>query len=571
MPVAFDLASQIQIKVDGNEIGPEVMGNVLSAEVDQHAHLPDMFTLRLKDPNFAQEGTSLIDEGPFDLTKEVEISAETAGGDRVVLVKGEVTALEPEFQEGMIARLVVRGYDTSHRLYREMKSTAHLNKKDSDLAREIAGTVNLQAEVEATSTVYNHIFQHNQSDLAFLQERAWRIGFECFVEDGKLIFRKPPGGGETVTLTWGGDLLSFYPRMNLAEQVDEVIVRGWSVADKRAIVGRAQQGELYPEIEESQDGAAWAQTFGAGKHIHLGETVMSQAEADTLAAARLNELSGAFVQAEGTALRRPDIRAGRFVRLEALGSRFSGTYLVTTARHTYTQEGLKTLFSVRGLRTGQAIEEMGARTLRERYSGVVSAIVTNADDPENLGRVKVKFPWMTEDAESDWARVVSVGAGPEAGLYVVPEVDDEVIVAFEQGDFHRPYVLGGVWNGQDAVPPTAPGSERPLVRSWHSRTGHHITVYDNDKKKIEIVTAGGHTLVLDDANQEITVTSSGGIKLTLADSGGKATLEATEIALKANGNLTIEASANIEVSASANLELSANGQVTIKGAMINLN
>ncbi len=560
MPEPFSLASQIAIKVNGNDVDRDVMANVLQADVDQHAHLPDMFVIRLQDPD-----VELIDRGAFDLTDEVEISAETADGTWVSLIRGEITALEPEFQEGMIARLVVRGYDKSHRLYREMKSRAHLNKKDSDLASEIAQAAGLQPEVGVTSTVYDHVYQHNQSDLAFLQERAWRIGYECYITDGKLVFRKPTTQGAAVTLTWGEDLLSFFPRMNLAEQVDEVVVRGWSVERQSPIVGRAQQGELYPDIEESQDGAAWAGAFGSGKRIILDESITSQAEADALAEARLNELSGAFVEAEGLALRRPDIRAGGLVRLEALGERFTGTYRVTSARHAYSPEGLKTTFEARGLRTGTLIEALGRQAPRDLYPGVVVGVVTNTDDPENWGRVKVKFPWMTEEAESDWARVISAGAGPEAGLFALPEVDDEVIVAFEHGDFRRPYVIGGVWNGQASPPPDVPssGNERPLVRSWHSRTGHRITVFDNADNKIEIVTSGGHEIILDDAEREIKITSSGGVVLTLSDRGGKLTVEGNEIEVKSNGSLKIESGAN--------MDLQAGGQVNIKGAMINLN
>ncbi|MBN1247127.1 MAG: phage late control D family protein, partial [Anaerolineae bacterium] len=372
MPERSELASQIRIKIGGTEVQPDAMAHVLAVEVDQHAYVPDMFTVRIQDPEF-----ELIDKGPFDLTEEIEIAAQTQDGEWVDLVKGEITALEPEFQEGMIARLVVRGYDKSHRLYRETKSTAHLNKKDSDLATEIAQAAGLQAEVETTSAVYNHIFQHNQSDLAFLKERAWRIGYECYVVDDKLIFKKPAVAGGDVQLTWGDDLLSFYPRMSLAEQVDEVVVRGWSVSEKRAIVGRAQQGKLYPDIQEPRDGASWAQAFGTGKRVFVDHNVGSQAEADALAEARLNDISGAFVQADGEALRRPDIRAGKAVSLQALGERFSGTYLVTRARHTYTAEGLKTTFSVKGARTGLFLEAMGGAGQSARTPGVVPAVVTN--------------------------------------------------------------------------------------------------------------------------------------------------------------------------------------------------
>lgn len=560
MPTSSPLASQIALKISGTDIDPEVMGHVLTVDVDQHAYLPGMFVVRLQDPNF-----SLIDEGPFDLTKEVEISAQKEDGQWIPLMKGEITALEPEFQEGMIASLVVRGYDKSHRLYRDQKTEAHLNAKDSDLAQAVAQAAGLQAEVDPTTTVYDHVLQHNQSDLSFIQERAWRIGYECYVDEGKLIFRKPSTQAPAVTLTWGADLLSFSPRMTLAEQVDEVVVRAWSVKDKAAIVGRAQEGALYPDIDEPKDGAAWAQSFGTAKRIYLDQSAVSQAEANILAEARLNELSGAFVQAEGLALRRPDVRAGKQIKLEALGQRFSGSYLVTNAHHMYSAEGLRTAFSVRGARTGLVVENIGLRYVQERLPGAMIGIVTNTDDPEHWGRVKVKLPWMADNAESDWARVVGVGAGPEAGLFAIPDVDDEVLVVFEQGDIRRPFVIGGLWNGRDAPPPPVPGSgvERPLVRSWHSRTGHHITVYDTSDNKIEIVTKGGHTVTLDDANSEIKVTSSGGLTLTFADNSSKITLEGNEIAVKANGSLKIESGAN--------MDLQAGGQMNIKGAVINLN
>ncbi len=566
MTEAYELASQIWIQVDGNDVQPDVMGHVLSVEVDQHAHIPDMFTLRIQDPNFGRHSDSIIDGGPFDLTKEIEIAAETGEGERVQLMKGEITALEPEFQEGMIARLVVRGYDKSHRLYREVKSKAHLNKKDSDLASEIAQTAGLQADVETTQTVYEHIFQHNQSDLTFLHQRARRIGYECFVTDGKLVFRSPPMGRGELTLRWGADLLSFRPRMTLAEQVDEVIVRGWDVNKKEAVVGRARQGKLYPQIQESKDGAAWAQAFGTGKHIVVRQPVASQSEADTLASARLDEISGAFVQAEGEALRRPDIRAGRMVTLEALGDRFSGTYLITNAHHTYSAEGLKTTFRVRGNRTGLLADQVGLTRDRDRWDGVVPALVTNTDDPQNWGRVKVEYPWLTDHAESHWARVLGIGAGPDAGLYVIPEVGDEVLVAFAMGNFEHPYVLGGLWNGQHDIPPEAAaagGGEKPLVRTWHSRTGHHITVYDDAENKIEIATSGGQQIVLDDANGKIEVKSSGGMTLTIDDQGGQITLQGSKIEIASDTNLKIEASANVDIEAGA--------QLTLKGAIINLN
>jgi phage protein D/phage baseplate assembly protein gpV len=589
MPQEELVVSRLYIKLSGNALEPTVMNVVQEVVVDQHTHLPGMFTIRLHDPDL-----KLLDEGPFDLTKEVEIESATEEGEKISLIKGEITALEPEFCDGMVAELVVRGYDKSHRLYRESRSKAFLNQKDSDLAQSIAGSAGLSPEVDVTSTVYDHIYQHNQSDLAFLMQRAWRIGYECFVEDGKLYFRKPPSGNASLTLTWGDDLHVFRPRMTLAEQVDEVLVKGWDPEKKETIVGQASTGNLYPGVGEARNGAAWASTFGNGKVVIVDQPVVSQSEADTLAAARLDEISGAFIEAEGEAFRRPDLRAGRIIELRALGQRFSGKYLVTNARHSYTPEGFVTVFAVRGTRTGSLAEQVLHHAPLDRWPGLVAAVVTNTEDPKGWGRVKVKFPWMAEDQESEWARVVSAGAGPEAGYFIVPDVNDEVMVAFEHGDFNRPYVIGGVWNGQDAVPPEGAGAaagEKPLVRGWQSRTGHRIFMYDNSENKVEIVTAGGHTITYDDQNKKIVVKTSGGhtllmddqgntlqvksnggLELTMEDNSKKITIKGGgDIVVESQTNVNVKAGANMNLQATGNLDIKANGNVTIKGAMVNLN
>lgn len=538
MPERAQLTSQVTIKVAGTKLQPEVTSLIVEVVVDQHAHLPHMFTIRLHDPDL-----KLLDTGPFDIAKEVEIAAsgDEEGNEVIPLLKGEVTALEPEFNTGMNAELVVRGYDKSHRLYRETRSKSYLNVKDSDLAEEIAQKVGLQAEVEATSVVYDHLYQHNQSDLAFLMQRAWRIGYECFVDDGKLHFRKPVNQGQDISLTWGQELLSFFPRMTVAEQVKRVVVRGWDIERQKPIVGQAESGVLYPKIKERKDGAAWAATIaGESKLVIVDQPVASQSEADLLAKARLDELSGAFIEAEGTASRCPAIRAGKTVELLGLGARMSGVYLVTQATHRYGHAGLSTTFTVRGTRNGLLTEQLAGRTQLDRFPSVVTGVVTNTEDPKKWGRVKVKYAWMSENDESDWARVVGIGAGPDAGYFVMPEVDDEVVVAFSHGDFGQPIVIGGLWHGKAAPPPEGIGAasgQKPQVRTWQSRKGHKIIFYDDSSNKVQIETAGGLQIVLDDTESSITV----------------------------------KAKRDVTVSADGNLVLKARGNVDIKGAMINLN
>ena len=561
----IEIVSHIYIKINGKEIADPVLSHLLEVTVDQHVHLPGMFTVRLYDSDFA-----LIDVGPFDLQSKIEIASKTPDGKEAILIKGEVTALEPQFGEGMIAELLVRGYDQMHRLYRETKSKTYLNVKDSDLATEIASKAKLSAEVEATRTVYDHIYQNNQSDLSFLMQRAWRIGYECFIEDEKkLIFRKPSSAEPKVKLTWGDDLLSFTPRMTLTEQVEKVVVKGWDVQQRAAIIGQADKGVLYPKAGEKELATEklGKKLASGGKMVIVDQAVVSQAEADILAAARLNELSGAFVEAEGTAFRRPDIRAGQVAKLEGLGKRFSGNYLVTSATHVYTNAGFKTTFSVCGLRNGLLLSQITQPPGGDRWPGVAPAIVTNTDDPQKWGRIKVKYPWMSDEDESDWVRVATPGAGPDAGFCLIPAVQDEVLVAFIHGHFNQPVVVGSLWNGQASLPKDvldAPESEKPKVRSWRSRTGHRITTYDNTKNKIEVMSAEGHQITLDDSGKKIEIKSSGGLSITLNDSS-------KEIKIDSSGKVTVNGSLGVRIESGANLELQAAEQVTIKGKMIQLN
>ena len=542
------VTSQIYIKCDGNDIIQSQLAMIVNLSIEQQANLPNTSIIHFKDSDL-----DLLDKGHFDLTKKIEIEAELSEGDKYLIFQGEITSLEPSFDDNMISSLLVRGYDQSHRLYREQKSKAFLNQTDSDLAKQIAQEHGLDSDIESTATVYDHIYQDNLSNLAFLQQRARRIGFECFVTEETLHFHSPklqePSG---ITLTWGQDLISFHPRMSLAEQVESVEVRGWDVDKQTAIIGQAKQGGLYPRIEESKNGAEWAKAFSPGKHVVVNQPIINQAEADILAKARLDEISGRFITATGVAYRRPDIRAGQVITLDALGERFSGDYLVTSTKHVYNEAGWRTQFTVSGLNSGLLTTQIKPPPSRRTWTGVVTAVVTNTDDPNSWGRVKVKFPWMSDEAESEWARVSSPGAGPAAGFYAVPDVGHEVLVAFEHGDISRPYILGGMWNGQHNLPPevSVKSGEAPQVRSWQSLHGHHITLYDNDNKKIEIVTEGGHQIVISDSDGKLEIATAGGHKMMLDDHGSKITVES-------NGDLEIKSAKNITIEASAKMELKA--------------
>lgn len=574
------LASQIEILVDGAPVSAEIMSLVEEVVVDQHTHLPGLFTLRFSDPEM-----SLTDGSTFSLTSEVEVKGYSASGGTVSLIMGEITAIEPLMEGGMTSSIVVQGLHKSHRMFRQVKSKSYLNIKDSDIATQIAGSVGLSPQVESTTTVYDHLFQHNQTDLAFLNQRAWRIGYECFVDDNKLYFRKPLESGATITLKWGEALISFRARESLAEQVSEVLVKGWDPASMQAIVGSASSGTLYPASTAGGEHTK-ARDFGAGSVSLVDVPVVSQAEANNIAQARLDELSGAFVVAEGVAYQQPGVRAGQFVKLEGIGTKFSGTYMVSQARHVFNEDGLTVHFTARGARSGLLADQLSSPEPVDRWPGMVVGVVTNTDDPNKWGRVKVKFPWLSDSDESWWARLVMPGAGPQAGFCAIPEINDEVAVIFEHGDFDRPVVIGGMWNGQHAIPQPvdgAPDGERPLIRTWYSRTGHQISVYDNTDNKVEVRTVSGHWLLMDDQNKKVDTTTSGGHKVTMDDQGKKVELttagghkitlddNSRKITIQATGDVEVKSGTNMTLQAGAAMEIKASGPINIKGAVVNIN
>jgi len=208
--------------------------------------------------------------------------------------------------------------------------------------------------------------------------------------------------------------------------------------------------------------------------------------------------------------------------------------------------------------SGTAEQEVHSR----RITGVVVGVVTNNQDPDGFGRVKVKFPWLSDVDESDWARVAAPMAGNKRGFYFLPEVDDEVLVAFEHGDVRFPYVLGALWNGKDA-PPATNGDGKNNVRVIQSRSGHVIKLNDEDgKETIEILDKSQkNSIVIDTAKNTITITSDQDI--TISASKGTIKLDAQNVEIKSSAATKLEAGSTMDVKAS--------GTMTVKGATVNIN
>lgn len=178
-----------------------------------------------------------------------------------------------------------------------------------------------------------------------------------------------------------------------------------------------------------------------------------------------------------------------------------------------------------------------------RWYGVFPALVSDINDPEGQGRVKITLPWSPDPdggSYETWARLATLMGGNNRGSWFVPDVSDEVLVTFEAGDPRRPYVIGGLWNGSDAPPEKMDAAGNNFKKVLRSRNGVQITLDDKDgQEQMILETPGGQKLTLKDGPGAVEIVDSNGNSIKLEPSG---------ITVTASAKVTVNASL-VEVSA----------------------
>jgi uncharacterized protein involved in type VI secretion and phage assembly len=284
----------------------------------------------------------------------------------------------------------------------------------------------------------------------------------------------------------------------------------------------------------------------------------------------------------------PNLKAGSTVSVGVVGDRFEGQYTLSGARHVFGENGYRTHFVVSGRqdRSLLGLASLGASNGHasaggQPINGVVMAIVTDNNDPNNTARVKLKFPWLDDSYESDWARLAQLGAGPNSGTLWIPEVNDEVLVAFEHGDIRRPYVVGNLYNGVD-TPNLGSGlfdNGKVKRRGFISRKGHQFIFFDDPNKAgIAFISSDGNLKIsLNETNSEIHISSQGKVHVESQqdmtfESQANLNLKAQQgIKLEAGNSLDLKGTAGATLDGGPQLEVKASGQLKITGAMVDVN
>jgi uncharacterized protein involved in type VI secretion and phage assembly len=555
------------VEVGGKKLSDDMEKLLVSVTVIDRLRMPDAFVLVFRD-----EMHTALETAGIKIGQKVKVQTTMPGGDALKeLVSGEVTSIEAEY-DLLGVRAVVRGYDFLHRLSAGRKTKTWTNVSYADVVQEIVSAAHLDAEMDSSGGTLDHVIQGNVSDLDFLYQISQKVGFDISVEDKTLHFKKPtkassalPAPGNTdidkpTQMRWGKRLLEFRARMSAVSQVTDVKVRGWNVKDRKAVIGEAKAETDSTKLKMSP--ADLANAVGGETLVVVDRPVGEQGAAGDMAKAIADQVASAAYEATAIAIGSPELKAGVAVPVSNVEPALTGNWVISTARHEFGAGAYRTYLefsgrqdrSLHGLVTG-GLSVPAART---SIPGVVIAQVTKNDDPDKLGRVKVKYPWMDDKAESFWARIARPAAGKDAGFLWIPDIDEEVVVGFEHGDLAYPLILGSLWNGQATMPSVMAGSVdngKVQVHGIVSPAGHKVMFYDKeDDAGIMLITADKKvTIRLSEGEKELTIETEGAIKI------------------KATGDLEMKADGAMKLESGKGLDIKATGNMTLKGAKVGIN
>jgi uncharacterized protein involved in type VI secretion and phage assembly len=531
------------------------MVDVREVRVEESIYEPCRFTVILDNPYGPGEegGTPGKYTDSFKPNEDWGITFKTSRAEpmpfqppfagRVIL--GRSFRVSVDFDKEAQGRVTIVGYDKLSLFAEGIRHRTFTNQSHKEIVEKIAREVGITiGEIEDTGITEEYICQSDETNLQFLSKIAAMNGFELFIQcndmgDPLLYFRKPATKA-TLQLKWGENIRSIRPRYKKM-QINHVDIPYWKYKDKR-IDGTLQQRKTGNSITQASVPASeeksveWA-TFRAPGSWNTNTLEKTQKIAQSMCDYFQGQFLCAELELEGNA----DVRAGSLIKIlpneddqKSDLKSFAGQYYVTDTCHIYENGKFKTKITVSDTGGYSLLQHnfSPVERLRPSQTHLVGIVTNNRDDdkPPNMGCVKVKFPTLrTKDSpegiESCWARVVTTGAGKNRGVDWLPEIGDEVVVAFEHGDIHRPYIVGSVWNGVDSSPEDRKhrvNGNGVRLRTLKTRVGHEIEFVEEDggdgkQRGIYVKTADKLKVDMNDTKKEILISTPSGMVVRLND------------------------------------------------------
>ena len=572
-PTTPDVCS-ITVLIDGEAVSDEF--HVLSASVSRELNRIPAASLQMRDGEASKQTFEASDTDHFTPGRQIEIRLGYRGETEAVFSGIIVNIRVRVRKDGSMLWLDCR--DKAVRLTTARKSRYFTDAADSDVIDEVIGAYGLDRTVETTEPKHKELVQYDSTDWDFLVCRAEANGHVVAVRDGKVTVGPPTVDADpVVTVQFGATLLELDAEIDARWQVKGVKATAWNATDQALVTADASE----PSVTESGNLTAsqLSDVIGGEPHQLRHGGRLGEPELRIWADARLLKDRLAKVRGRARFQGFSGVTPGDVVDVAGLGKRFAGAQLVSGVRHTVADGNWETDVAF-GLRPEMHVDTYpvtatAAGGLLPAVNGLQIGVVTALEnDPDGEDRIQVRLPLVSDSDDGVWARLATLDAGDGRGTFFRPEVDDEVVVGFLDGDPRHPVVLGQLHSS--AKPAPEPAKEANALKGYVSRSKLTLT-FDDDKKVVVLGTPAGNQLTLSEDGTSVVLADQNGSSVTL-DQGGITLDSAKDLTLKAAGdvvcqgnNLQLKANVGLTAKSQSSAEVSSSGTLTIKGSLVQIN
>lgn len=575
--VTFDILS------NGQAVSPNY--HVLALTVFKEANRIPVAKIVLRDGSASEETFPLSESEDFVPGAEIEIKV-GYDGTNSTLFKGIVVKHGIRIKDNGVTTLSLECKDKCVKMTIGRKSKYYEDLKDKEIIEQIIGAAGLEADVESTDLKHKEIVQHDVTDWDFINLRAELNGRLVLADDGKVSVKAPDTNGDAaLQLVFGSTIYEFEAEMDSRHQLKAVKAQAWDYASQALFEATAAA----PDFAEpgNLQGNALADVIGLEEyHLrHSGHVLVEELKAWADACLLRSRLSKIIGRAKFQGF--PDIKPGVLLEVNGVGDRFNGKVFITAARHeiidgtwfTHAQFGL----SPEWFSAKQDISAPAAGGLLPAIQGLqIGKVVALEGDPDGEDRIQVRLPLIDNAAKGVWSRLATLDAGNKRGWVVRPEIDDEVIVGFINGDPRDAVVLGQLHSSNKPAP--IPGADDNHHKGYHSRSEMKV-LFDDENKVITISTPGGNSIVITEKDKGIIVTDQNNNLLEMKPGGitikspkdikieatGKIDIKATQDLSMEGLNVKGKAKAELTMEGTAGAKLSTSAIAVVKGSLVQIN
>lgn len=564
-----------KVLVEGEQLSSKYQ--VLNVVVEKEINRIPTAKIVLLDGDPASQEFELSNEDLLIPGKEIEIKA-GYHSDEETIFKGIVIKHNLRIRSKQ-SHLIIECKDKAVKLTIGRKNKYFYDSNDSDILSEIIDTYSLEKDIESTNVTHKELVQYNVSDWDFCVTRAQANGKICIPDDGKISIQKPDfTQDEMETVSFGATLLSFDAEMDARNQVAKVTSFGWNPSGQELLEIEANDPSVNLNGNISSSDLASVinlenlelKSGGGTPDVELQEW----ADAKML----FNHLSKIRGRVKFQGI--PGIKPNTVIMLEGVGDRFNGKVFISAVRHQIA-EGNWTVdaqFGINPTWFSETVEinDSPASGLVAAVNGLQVGIVTQLEsDPDGEDRIMVRLPIVDKQSEGIWARVSTLDAGDSRGSFFRPEIEDEVIVGFINGNPKDAIVLGMM--NSSAKPAPISASDDNHEKGFVTRSEMKV-IFNDDEISMTLETPNGNKIVLSDDEGGIKIEDENGNFIQL-NSDGITIESASDIIQKSSADTKMESGANMELKAgaqfkaegSAGAEVSTGAVAVLKGSLVQIN